>query len=82
MAIIAVGSDTLPAGDHGSPPDLVGWRAAERRKFDPRSEIHQAAKLAREGKIRSLTSIQFVMAVIRNRQNCFACDILKCRSPT
>lgn len=71
MASLSVGSNNFPNRVYQNSPDLVEWLAGqmhvhgvkpEIEAFDL-SHIHQAAKLWREGKIKDVPYIQFVMGV-------------------
>jgi uncharacterized protein (DUF849 family) len=71
MASLSVGSNNFPTRVYENPPDLVDWLAAEMRKhgvtpevecFDL-SHIHQAAAMARDGRLDSPPYVQFVMGV-------------------
>ena len=71
MASLAVGSNNFPTRVYENPPDLVDWLAAEMRThgvmpeieaFDL-SHIHQAARMAADGRLGPRPYIQFVMGV-------------------
>jgi 3-oxoadipate:acetyl-CoA acetyltransferase len=71
MASLSVGSNNFPTRVYENPPDLVDWLAAEMLKHDVKPEIeafdlshiHQAAKMAGDGRIRGPLYVQFVMGV-------------------
>jgi uncharacterized protein (DUF849 family) len=71
MASLSVGSNNFPTRVYENPPELVDWLAAEMLKHDVKPEIeafdlshiHQAAKMAADGRLRAPLYIQFVMGV-------------------
>lgn len=71
MASLTVGSNNFPTRVYENPPQLVDWLAEEMAKYDvipeieafDLSHIHQAIKLAKEGKLPEPPYIQFVMGV-------------------
>jgi uncharacterized protein (DUF849 family) len=71
MASLSVGSNNFPSRVYENPPDLVDWLAAEMIKYDIKPEIecfdlshiHQAAKMARDGRLKNPLYVQFVMGV-------------------
>jgi 3-keto-5-aminohexanoate cleavage enzyme len=71
MASLSVGSNNFPTRVYENSPDLVDWLAAEMAKHDIKPEIeafdlshiHQAAAMARDGRIRPPLYVQFVMGV-------------------
>lgn len=71
MASLSVGSNNFPTRVYENPPDLVDWLAAEMVKYEIKPEIecfdlshiHQAAKMARDGRIPGPLYVQFVMGV-------------------
>lgn len=71
MASLSVGSNNFPSRVYENPPDLVDWLAAEMVKHDVKPEIecfdlshiHQAAKMARDGRLKAPLYVQFVMGV-------------------
>jgi uncharacterized protein (DUF849 family) len=71
MASLSVGSNNFPTRVYENPPDLVDWLAAEMVKYDVKPEIecfdlshiHQAAKMARDGRLKAPLYVQFVMGV-------------------
>lgn len=71
MASLSVGSNNFPTRVYENPPDLVDWLAAEMVTYKVKPEIecfdlshiHQAAKMARDGRIPSPLYVQFVMGV-------------------
>jgi uncharacterized protein (DUF849 family) len=71
MASLSVGSNNFPTRVYENPPDLVDWLAAEMLAHDVKPEIeafdlshiHQAAAMARDGRIRGPLYVQFVMGV-------------------
>lgn len=71
MASLSVGSNNFPSRVYENPPDLVDWLAAEMIKYDVKPEIecfdlshiHQAAKMARDGRLKNPLYVQFVMGV-------------------
>ena len=71
MASLSVGSNNFPSRVYENPPDLVDWLAAEMIKYDVKPEIecfdlshiHQAAKMAKDGRLKNPLYVQFVMGV-------------------
>lgn len=71
MASLTVGSNNFPTRVYENPPDLVDWLAAEMLAHDIKPEIeafdlshiHQAAAMARDGRLRGPLYVQFVMGV-------------------
>lgn len=71
MASLSVGSNNFPTRVYENPPDLVDWLAAEMVTYDVKPEIecfdlshiHQAAKMAKDGRILGPLYVQFVMGV-------------------
>ena len=71
MASLSVGSNNFPSRVYENPPDLVDWLAAEMIKYDIKPEIecfdlshiHQAAKMAKDGRLKNPLYVQFVMGV-------------------
>lgn len=71
MASLSVGSNNFPSRVYENPPDLVDWLAAEMIRYDVKPEIecfdlshiHQAAKMARDGRLKNPLYVQFVMGV-------------------
>jgi uncharacterized protein (DUF849 family) len=71
MASLTVGSNNFPTRVYENPPDLVDWLAAEMLTHDIKPEIeafdlshiHQAAAMARDGRLRGPLYVQFVMGV-------------------
>ncbi|MFU8882814.1 MAG: 3-keto-5-aminohexanoate cleavage protein [Rhodobacterales bacterium] len=71
MASLSVGSNNFPTRVYENPPDLVDWLAAEMVKYEVKPEIecfdlshiHQAAKMAKDGRIPGPLYVQFVMGV-------------------
>lgn len=71
MASLSVGSNNFPSRVYENPPDLVDWLAAEMIKYDVKPEIecfdlshiHQAAKMATDGRLKNPLYVQFVMGV-------------------
>jgi uncharacterized protein (DUF849 family) len=71
MASLSVGSNNFPTRVYENPPDLVDWLAAEMLAHDVKPEIeafdlshiHQAARMAADGRLRPPLYIQFVMGV-------------------
>ena len=71
MASLTVGSNNFPTRVYENPPDLVDWLAAEMLKYDIKPEIeafdlghiHQAAAMARDGRLKGPLYVQFVMGV-------------------
>jgi uncharacterized protein (DUF849 family) len=71
MASLSVGSNNFPSRVYENPPDLVDWLASEMLRHDIKPEIeafdlshiHQAAAMARDGRLKRPLYIQFVMGV-------------------
>lgn len=71
MASLTVGSNNFPTRVYENPPDLVDWLASEMLQFGIKPEIEafdlshifQAAKLAKEGRLKGPLYVQFVMGV-------------------
>jgi len=71
MASLSVGSNNFPNRVYENPPDLVDWLAAEMLAHDVKPEIeafdlshiHQAAKMAADGRLKAPLYVQFVMGV-------------------
>jgi uncharacterized protein (DUF849 family) len=71
MASLSVGSVNFPARVYDNPPDLVDWLAGEMRAHGVRPEIeafdlshiHQAAAMARDGRLPPAPYVQIVMGV-------------------
>jgi 3-keto-5-aminohexanoate cleavage enzyme len=71
MASLSVGSNNFPTRVYENPPDLVDWLAAEMRAHAVKPEVecfdlshlHQAAAMARDGRLDSPPYVQFVMGV-------------------
>ena len=71
MASLAVGSNNFPTRVYENPPDLVDWLAAKMRDNDVKPEIeafdlshiHQAARMAADGRLKGPLYVQFVMGV-------------------
>ncbi|MDX5401288.1 MAG: 3-keto-5-aminohexanoate cleavage protein, partial [Rhodobacterales bacterium] len=71
MASLSVGSNNFPSRVYENPPDLVDWLAAEMITYDVKPEIecfdlshiHQAAKMAKDGRLKNPLYVQFVMGV-------------------
>ena len=71
MASLTVGSNNFPTRVYENPPDLVDWLAAEMLKHHVKPEIeafdlshiHQAAAMARDGRLKGPLYIQFVFGV-------------------
>ncbi|MFZ3582929.1 3-keto-5-aminohexanoate cleavage protein [Loktanella sp. DJP18] len=71
MASLSVGSNNFPSRVYENPPDLVDWLAAEMMKYDVKPEVEAfdlshilgAARLFKEGKIKDMPYVQFVMGV-------------------
>ena len=71
MASLTVGSNNFPTRVYENPPDLVDWLASEMLKYDIKPEIeafdlghiHQAAAMARDGRLNGPLYVQFVMGV-------------------
>lgn len=71
MASLTVGSNNFPTRVYENPPALVDWLASEMLAYDIKPEIeafdlghiHQAAAMARDGRLRGPLYVQFVMGV-------------------
>lgn len=71
MASLSVGSNNFPTRVYENPPDLVDWLAAEMLHYGIKPEIeafdlshiHQAAAMARDGRLQNPLYVQFVMGV-------------------
>jgi 3-keto-5-aminohexanoate cleavage enzyme len=71
MASLAVGSNNFPTRVYDNSPDLVDWLASEMLKYGVKPEIeafdlshiHQAAAMAKDGRIKAPLYVQFVMGV-------------------
>ena len=71
MASLSVGSNNFPNRVYENPPDLVDWLASEMKVHDVKPEIEafdlshivQAARMARDGRLRGPLYVQFVMGV-------------------
>jgi len=71
MASLSVGSNNFPTRVYENAPDLVDWLASEMLKYDVRPEIEafdlshivQAARMAKDGRLKSPPYVQFVMGV-------------------
>ncbi|MFT3973933.1 MAG: 3-keto-5-aminohexanoate cleavage protein [Amaricoccus sp.] len=71
MASLAVGSNNFPTRVYDNSPDLVDWLASEMLTYGVKPEIeafdlshiHQAAAMARDGRIKGPLYVQFVMGV-------------------
>ncbi len=71
MASLTVGSNNFPTRVYENSPDLVDWLASEMLQYDVKPEIeafdlshiHQAAKMAGDGRLKGPLYIQFVMGV-------------------
>jgi len=71
MASLSVGSNNFPTRVYENPPDLVDWLAAEMLAHDVKPEIeafdlshiHQAVKMAGDGRLKAPLYVQFVMGV-------------------
>ncbi|RNF34643.1 3-keto-5-aminohexanoate cleavage protein [Paracoccus methylarcula] len=71
MASLSVGSNNFPTRVYENPPDLVDWLASEMIAYDVKPEIEafdlshifQAAKMHKDGRIRGIPYVQFVMGV-------------------
>lgn len=78
MASLAVGSNNFPTRVYENPPELVDWLAGQMIIHDVKPEIEvfdlshlfKAAEMVREGKIKDLPYVQFVMGV----KNAMAAD--------
>ncbi len=71
MASLTVGSNNFPTRVYENPPDLVDWLASEMIEHNVKpeieafdlSQIHQAAAMEKDGRIKGPLHIQFVMGV-------------------
>lgn len=71
MASLSVGSNNFPTRVYENPPDLVDWLASEMIAHDVKPEIEafdlshifQAAKMHKDGRIKDIPYVQFVMGV-------------------
>ncbi len=71
MASLSVGSNNFPTRVYENPPQLVDWLASEMRTYDVKPEIEafdlshifMAAQMHREGRIKDVPYVQFVMGV-------------------
>ncbi len=71
MASLSVGSNNFPTRVYENSPDLVDWLASEMRANDVKPEVEafdlshifMAAQMHREGRIRDVPYVQFVMGV-------------------
>jgi 3-keto-5-aminohexanoate cleavage enzyme len=71
MASLAVGSNNFPTRVYENSPDLVDWLASEMIAYDVMPEIEafdlshivQAARMAKDGRIKAPLYVQFVMNV-------------------
>ncbi|MFD1327197.1 BKACE family enzyme [Mycoplana ramosa] len=71
MASLAVGSNNFPTTVYENPPELVDWLGRQMLIHDVKPEIEvfdlshlfKAAEMVREGKIKNLPYVQFVMGV-------------------
>ena len=71
MASLSVGSNNFPTRVYENPPDLVDWLVSEMLKYDVKPEIeafdlshiHQAARMAENGRLKRPLYVQFVMGV-------------------
>ena len=71
MASLSVGSNNFPTRVYENPPDLVDWLAAEMRTHNVKPEIEafdlshilKAAEMHKNGQIKDLPYVQFVMGV-------------------
>ena len=72
MASLSVGSNNFPTRVYENPPDLVDWLASEMLTYGVKPEIeafdlghiHQAAAMARDGRLHGPLYVQFVMGVV------------------
>ena len=72
MASLSVGSNNFPTRVYENPPDLVDWLASEMLTYGVKPEIeafdlghiHQAAAMARDGRLQGPLYVQFVMGVV------------------
>jgi 3-keto-5-aminohexanoate cleavage enzyme len=71
MASLTVGSNNFPTRVYENAPDLVDWLASEMQTYDVKPEIeafdlshiHQAAAMARDGRLTAPLYVQFVFGV-------------------
>jgi 3-keto-5-aminohexanoate cleavage enzyme len=71
MASLSVGSNNFPTRVYENPPDLVDWLAAEMTRYGIKPEIEcfdlshivQAAAMQKDGRLKGLLYVQFVMGV-------------------
>ena len=71
MASLSVGSNNFPTRVYENPPNLVDWLASEMLKYEVKPEIeafdlshiHQAAAMAKDGRLKGPLYVQFVMGV-------------------
>jgi len=71
MASLTVGSNNFPTRVYENPPDLVDWLASEMIAHEIKPEIeafdlshiHQAVKMAKDGRLKGPLYVQFVMGV-------------------
>ncbi|WP_120634984.1 3-keto-5-aminohexanoate cleavage protein [Ruegeria sp. EL01] len=71
MASLSVGSNNFPTRVYENPPELVEWLASEMVKYDVKPEIEafdlshifRAAAMYRNGQIKDVPYVQFVMGV-------------------
>jgi uncharacterized protein (DUF849 family) len=71
MASLSVGSNNFPTRVYENPPDLVDWLAGEMVRHDIKPEIEcfdlshivQAAFMRKDGRLKGLLYVQFVMGV-------------------
>lgn len=71
MASLAVGSNNFPTRVYENPPELVDWLAGQMIAYEVKPEIEvfdlshlfKAAEMVRDGKIKELPYVQFVMGV-------------------
>jgi uncharacterized protein (DUF849 family) len=71
MASLSVGSNNFPNRVYENPPELIEWLASEMVKYDVKPEIEafdlshifRAADMYRNGQIKDIPYVQFVMGV-------------------
>ncbi len=71
MASLTVGSNNFPTRVYENPPDLVDWLASEMLAYDIKPEVEafdlshivQAARMAKDGRLKGPLYVQFVMGV-------------------
>ena len=71
MASLSVGSNNFPTRVYENPPDLVDWLASEMVQYSVKPEIEafdlshifQAARMHRNGQVKGVPYVQFVMGV-------------------